>query len=115
MSKRLAGHLSEQRLARASDDMQFLFSSSKGTPLDAAHVVKRHLQPLLRQLGLPRMGLHAFRHAHATIGHQWGVPLKVVQQRLGHASMQLTLDVYTHTNGDDERAFSDRLGTALCA
>ena len=46
--------------------------------------------------GLPKIRLHDLRHTHATLALQAGVHPKVVQERLGHATISITLDVYSH-------------------
>jgi integrase len=51
---------------------------------------------LVEAAGLPRIRLHDLRHTHATLSLQAGVPVKVVSERLGHASTSFTLDVYAH-------------------
>lgn len=76
----------------------FLFSSSKGKPWDASLFRRRKLRPFLRSLGIGQAGFHAFRHFNASLLSSLRVPLKVIQERLGHASAgSLTLDVYTHS------------------
>jgi integrase len=49
-----------------------------------------------RTIGLPRIRFHDLRHTHATIALQAGVHAKVMQERLGHASISITLDLYSH-------------------
>jgi integrase len=49
-----------------------------------------------RQLGLPKIRLHDLRHGWATMALASGVHPKVVQERLGHASISITLDTYSH-------------------
>jgi len=49
-----------------------------------------------RAAGLPRIRLHDLRHTHATLALQAGVHPKVVSERLGHASVSITLDTYSH-------------------
>jgi integrase len=51
---------------------------------------------LIRSSGLPRVRLHDLRHGHATHLLAANTHPKVVQERLGHASIQLTLDTYSH-------------------
>jgi integrase len=48
------------------------------------------------RLGLPRIRLHDLRHTHATLGLQAGVAPKVMSDRLGHATVAFTQDVYMH-------------------
>ena len=49
----------------------------------------------VRALGLPTTDIKGFRHAHATALLKAGVHPKVVQERLGHASIKITMDIYS--------------------
>lgn len=72
-----------------------LFTTTVGTPADAAHV--RHaLEITLRRLGLPRVRFHALRHTAATLMLAAGINPKIVQERLGHSTITMTLDTYSH-------------------
>ena len=51
---------------------------------------------LVRRLGLPRIRLHDLRHGWATMALAAGVHPKVVQERLGHSTISVTLDAYSH-------------------
>jgi integrase len=51
---------------------------------------------LARDSALPRIRLHDLRHTHATLALQAGVHPKIVSERLGHASISFTLDIYSH-------------------
>jgi integrase len=77
---------------------------------DAMHVCSRHdglswrpdtltvvFGRLVRTAGLPRVRFHGLRHAHASHLLAANIHPKVVQERLGHASIALTLDLYSHT------------------
>ena len=48
------------------------------------------------QAGLKGIRLHDARHSHASLMLKQGVHPKVVSERLGHASIQITLDTYSH-------------------
>jgi integrase len=50
----------------------------------------------VRRLGLPRIRLHDLRHTHATLGLSVGIPVKVMSDRLGHATTAFTMDIYMH-------------------
>jgi integrase len=50
----------------------------------------------LRRAGLPHVRFHDLRHAHATLMLMQGVHPKIVSERLGHASIGITLDTYSH-------------------
>lgn len=110
ISEGLAKHLDLQRQKGDGNPMSLLFATRNATPVDPGRLVKWHLQPMLKKLGIPRVGLHAFRHTNATLAHSWGVPLKTMQSRLGHSTPALTLDVYTHARSADEQNFTDKLG-----
>ena len=51
---------------------------------------------LARKTGLEGIRLHDARHSHASLMLKQGVHPKIVQERLGHASIQITLDTYSH-------------------
>src|SRR5215212_8103735 len=77
-------------------DNDLVFSSSKGTPMDAQNIVNRYFKPLLRRAGLPEIRWHDLRHTCATLLLSRGTHPTYVQKLLGHASVQLTLDRYSH-------------------
>lgn len=58
--------------------------------------VNRHFKPLLKNAGLPNIRLYDLRHTCATLLLAAGENPKIVSERLGHASVTLTLDTYTH-------------------
>src|ERR1700693_6377296 len=77
--------------------------------------VKRKFRPMLRQLKIQECGLHAFRHANASLMDGLAVPMKVRQQRLGHSDSRLTMDVYTHMASADDERIAEQLGEILDA
>jgi len=88
----------EQRmkLGPVWDDNDLVFPSEIGTPRRGANVVYRSFRPLLESVGLPRIRFHDLRHTAATLLLGEGIHPKVVSEMLGHASVQLTLDTYSH-------------------
>jgi integrase len=64
--------------------------------LDAQNIVGRHFKPLLKRAGLPDIRWHDLRHTYATLLLARGTHPTYVQKSLGHASVQLTLDRYSH-------------------
>jgi integrase len=69
---------------------------------------------LLCLLGIQHAGLHAFRHFNASLLGSLRVPLKTIQERLGHASGGfLTLDVYTHAEKKEDIEAAQRVGEAI--
>lgn len=55
---------------------------------------------LPHEAGIKRFCMHALRHTYATRAIERGVPPKVLQQLLGHASIQTTMDRYVHVTND---------------
>ena len=66
-------------------------------------------------LGLPAIGPHGLRHTAATLMLAAGVNPKVVQQRLGHAHVSVTLGTYAHVLPGHDRAAAYVLGAAISA
>jgi integrase len=63
-------------------------------------VVQKHWKRFLRQLGLPDMRFHDLRHTHGTLLLEQGESLKLVQHRLGHASIVTTANRYLHVTDE---------------
>lgn len=73
-----------------------VFASEVGQPLDRRKVTARHLKPLLKRAGLPDIRFHDLRHTCATLLLMRNVNPKVVSEMLGHATIAITLDTYSH-------------------
>jgi len=67
-----------------------------------------------RRVGLP-LRLHSLRHSHASQLLAMGTPVKIVQERLGHSSSVITLDLYGHVLGDMGEQAAEKAGAALGA
>jgi integrase len=78
------------------EDSGLLFNTTIGTPVDAQNIVNRHFKPLLKRAGVPGIRWHDLRHTCATLLLSRGTHPKLVQHLLGHASIGITLDRYSH-------------------
>lgn len=76
-----------------------MFGRENGQPIHPTEFTKP-FQRLVRYVGLPRIRLHDLRHSYATAALVAGVPAKVVSERLGHANVGVTLDVFPRTAVD---------------
>jgi integrase len=76
-------------------DNDLVFCHPDGTVLHPERFSRGFLETVAR-IGLPRIRLHDLRHGWATLALQAGVHPKVVQERLGHANIGITLDTYSH-------------------
>jgi integrase len=77
-------------------DTGFVFRSEKGTAIDPDNWYKRRFLPTLEGAGLRKVGLHAMRHTYASLLINQGEGIKYVSRQLGHASIQITADLYGH-------------------
>ncbi len=75
--------------------------------------MRRSFKPLLERAGLPEIRFHDLRHTHATLLLTKGVNPKVVQERLGHATVAMTLDIYSAYVPSMGRAAADKLDELL--
>jgi len=86
----------------ANDDL--VFSNSDGSPLLPNSVTHAFIKTV-RRLGLHGVRFHDLRHTHATLMLKQGVHPKIVSERLGHSTIGITLDTYSHvTPGLQEAA-----------
>ncbi len=76
-------------------DNDLIVCTSKGTPINPGNV-SRSYDLLILKSGLRRIGVHDLRHTHATLLLLEGTPAKIVSERLGHVSINTTLDLYSH-------------------
>lgn len=57
----------------------------------------------ISEVGIPRFTFHAFRHTHASLLLNAGISYKELQYRLGHATLAMTMDIYSHLSKDKEK------------
>jgi integrase len=86
----------KMKLAGLYKDHGLIFASGVGTPVNPENLVKRSFKPLLKKAGLPEIRFHDLRHTCATLLLSRGVHPKLVQELLGHATIAMTLDTYSH-------------------
>lgn len=111
-------HQAEQRLEvgpkYANHDL--VFATPVGGPLNERNVVNRCFKPIVEAAGLPKsFRLYDLRHSCATLLLAEGEHPKVVSERLGHASITLTLDTYSHVLPTMQEGAAKRLEGLLFA
>jgi integrase len=72
-----------------------VFTRENGDALDP-ETITRYFRQAVKKSMLPMIRLHDLRHTHATLALQAGIHPKVVSERLGHATISITLDTYSH-------------------
>jgi len=94
-----------------TDDV-LVFSHLDGKPLLPNTVTHAWIK-LVRRTGLKGIRLHDARHTHASLMLKQGVHPKIVQERLGHSSIQITLDTYSHVAPGLQQAAAARFDEAF--
>jgi integrase len=84
-----------------------VFQTRNGTPLCKRNA-RRRLNELLRDLKLPKAGLHAFRHGRVSVLQSMGVPGDLVKEWVGHSNLQTT-SRYTHFQDDFRRQIASQV------
>jgi integrase len=99
-------------LGQVYQDHGLVFCGPRGTPLDPSEFT-RHFHQVLQQGGLPSIRLHDARHTFATLLLELGESPKTVQTMLGHSSIAITLDIYSHVSLELEKKAAAKLHAAL--
>ncbi len=113
----LRRHKEAQRVEREAwglpfDEDGLVFTREDGSPLRPGYPTK-HFYVLTRAAGLRRVRLHDLRHTSASLALEAGVPMKVVSDRLGHSTIAITANLYTHVYDSSARDGADRLAALL--
>jgi integrase len=95
LDDRTANVLEQHR--KADGQYALVFARADGSGLHPCRVTRR-FAGLVQGSGLPRLRLHDLRHTHATLALRAGVHPKIVSERLGHATVTITLDLYSHAS-----------------
>jgi integrase len=91
------------------EDHGLVFTTHVGTPISRQDLITRSFKPLLQRAELPNIRFHDLRHTCATLLLGRGVHAKLVQELLGHATISVTLDTYSHVLP----SMTDRTATAM--
>ena len=95
------------------EPQDLLFPNRRGGPFQARNLLRRVLQPAARTAGIAHITWHQFRHIHSSLLHNLGVPAKIAQLQLGHATVETTLNIYTHAIPETHRRAVEDLERVL--
>lgn len=119
----LREHRRKQNEARLSagaeyQNNDFIFAGEFGNPIMGSNLFRRHFQPIITKLVekkvlKKKIRLYDLRHTCATLLLSAGENPKVVSERLGHASITLTLDVYSHVLPDMQKSATEKIEKML--
>jgi len=115
--------LRERRLAQNKErlraqtwaDLDLVFCNRVGNPIEKGNLLRRSFAPLLERAGLPHIRFHDLRHACASLLLAAGTNPKVVQERLGHASISTTMDTYSHVLPSLQADAAEKMDRLLAA
>jgi integrase len=93
-------------------DTDLVFAHLDGSPLDPT-TVSHAFNKVARRVGLAQIRFHDLRHTHASLLLRQGVHPKVVSERLGHSTVAITLDVYSHVTPGLQEAAALRFEDAI--
>lgn len=88
----------EERLAAGTyyTDHSLIFTGPLGSPLDVHNLGVRNFKRILKEAGLPNIRMYDLRHTAATLLLSAGTHPKVASEMLGHSTVVLTMDTYSH-------------------
>jgi integrase len=103
-------------IGAAWQENDLVFPNAIGEPLRGNHLLQRNFSPIFTRAGLPQMRFHDLRHTAATLMLIQGIHPKIVSEMLGHSTVSMTLDTYSHVLPDMQRdataAFDRLFGSA---
>lgn len=94
-------------------DLDLVFCRPDGSAEDPDVIGRRFGRRVAQLPALPKIGLHGLRHTHATLLLEEGVDVKTVSERLGHDSVQTTLELYAHVTPKMRANAAARFGSLL--
>lgn len=89
------------------------FYAEFGTPHSIPNLTYRYYRPILKKAGLPQIRLYDLLHSHATLLLIAEENPKVVAERLGHSTIVLTMDTYSHVTPSMQKNATDKLTKML--
>jgi len=89
-----------------------VFSNPDGSPLQPGSITQAFTR-MTRSIGLHGVRFHDLRHTHATLMLWQGIHPKIVSERLGHSSIAITLDTYSHVMPGLQEAAAQRFEQGL--
>lgn len=114
----LRDHLAAQEFERRSwgrayrRDLDLVFCQPSGEPIDP-DVIRNRFEHLVKRAGVARIRFHDMRHTNATLLLSSGEDVKAVSERLGHASVNVTLTIYHHVKPRAKASVASKIGAIL--
>lgn len=87
--------INKSKAGKSYVDNNLIFCNENGGLIDDSNL-SRSFSRFLKRLGIPHKHMHCLRHTYATLQFENNIPLKTVSKLLGHRSIKITADTYTH-------------------
>lgn len=101
-------HRAKMHLKFSGEVPEWVFPNQNGNTLEFYNLRHRHYEKNLKRAGLPHVRFHDLRHTFASLMIRKGKSMKYVQQMLGHSSIKMTMDIYSHLQpGADRESLND--------
>lgn len=97
---------------KGTSDMDLVFCNNEGLPHDSS-VWNKVFKKILKRNEMRVIRFHDLRHTHASLLLSMGEKMKVIQERLGHSSITITMDTYSHLTKEDEDSAANLLSALL--
>jgi integrase len=112
----LTTYKSEQQHLGLPNPHNLVFHAIDGLPASSNGIAQATFNDILEKAALPKhIRLYDLRHTHATLLMQTGLNPKIVSERLGHASIKITLDTYSHVLPNMQAEAADKLEALVYA
>ncbi len=100
------------KLGAAYDKRDFICCQNNGYPFSPGYYSKK-FKTFLEENGLPHIRLHDLRHSNATLMLMYGIQPKVASSSLGHSSIGITLDLYSHVLPEMQKEVADKIESGI--
>ena len=96
LGEKMMSQLRKWKLACPPNELDLIFPTDAGKPLDGSNMYHHYFKPLLRKTGIRKIWFQDFRHTYASLLIEQGEDIVYIQNQMGHADPTVTLKVYAH-------------------
>lgn len=107
--------LKEEKENAVPNSYNLIYASAEGGYIATATARTRFIAILMKAniANIKQLHIHSLRHTFATLGLENGIELKVMQELLGHATISMTADMYTHVLPDKKKSAIEKLNESI--
>jgi len=100
-------------LTQSRSKIDFIFTGANGDALDYGYFRRAHFTRATKNLGIEDVTVHWLRHTCASMLIRLGAPITTISEILGHSSIKITLETYSHWYEGDSATWLQKLGTTM--